>query len=1026
MELFLIVVLGIALFVVWNSTRDALNRMRGNIDRLQSEIDFLRSQLSAAVRTTVAPEESKQSAPLVPQPSPPPAPHAPRAHPAQTARSVAPAAASFTQPAVTKPLEATPSSTAPISTQPHAQSPAPKPPAPVQPKAPPPLTPPQPQPATAFRPELGQSRARLSSLEQTLGANWLGKIGVASLVIGIASFLAWKLQTWGPGGKVFCGFAVSILLLGGGIWLERKPTYRIFARGGIGGGWALAYFTTFAAYHLQAARVVHSLPVDLVLMLLVAAGMVGHSLLYRSQTVTSLAFLLGFGTLLTSHVENPTETVVFSLAASAILAIALVIVTTLRHWAMLELCGLIAVYTSHFVWLTEVLPPEHSTFAQFWPSTALILLYWLIFRFAYVLRTPLDRREENLSSISAIANSAGVLGLLKFQSAHPEWAFWALVVLGAIEMTLAWWSRSKRRQAFVVLSTIAVVLLVSAVPFRFHGVSWPILWLVQAQVLAIAGLRLGEPIFRRLGLLVGVVTGGVLALHDVMPLAIERLIASDSSQHWSLTAGLALAAILYWTHSEVYPRRWPEIATSPFESLALYISSWLGLGAAATSLWVAVPAPWLPVAWLLLMLFIGFASDAFPNARLSLETDALAIAALLAVIYCDLGHFDWDHRIPLLICVALLYGGMHRKTSPVSRHYTPAAYSWAATALLPFVTWNLLNNHQLWVAPALSALGLAFFEIGRLTRKGFLRWQGFALFAVACAVYLIGDLSYAVFELSSPRNFSLVNSALLEVLILLAAGYWLLERTRTGEHTTNAEHTAALLANSAGVFCLVVWTGIRFPFYISGGELWIASLWAAMATTLLALAWFIRRRVFLVQSIVLALAALLRALLFDLLRDTGGDFWQSPLYHLSITALILLAALPFAFKIRGAEFWQGADNQRMGPMTRALSSPEQWFFFSPFALMVIALAAKLTSGHITIAWSLLGLGAFLFALIVGERSFRLAGLGLLLVSVSKIVLLDIWKLSTPDRFMTLIILGAALIAVSFLYTRFSSTIRKYL
>ena len=593
-------------------------------------------------------------------------------------------------------------------------------------------------------------------------------------------------------------------------------------------------------------------------------------------------------------------------------------------------------------------------------------------------------------------------------------------------MSLAWWSRSKRRQAFIVLSTIAVVLLASSVPFRFHGVSWPILWLIQAQVLAIAGLRLGEPIFRRLGLLVGVVTGGVLAFHDVMPLAIERLIASDTSQHWSLTAGLALAAILYWTHSEVYPRRWPEIATNPLESLALHISSWLGLGAAATSLWVAVPTPWLPVAWLLLVLVIGFAADSFSLAALSLETDTLAAAALLAITTCDLSHYDWNHRIPLLISLALLYCGMRRKTSPASRNYAPAAYSWAATALLPFVTSNILNDHQIWLAPTLTTLCVALFEIGRLTRRGFLRWQGFALFAVACASYLVGDLSYRVFELASPRNFSLVDSALLEVLILFAAGYWLLERAPARGHTTSAEHTAALLANSAGVFCLVVWIGIRFPFYISGGELWIASLWAAIATTLLALAWFLRRRVFLLQAIALALAAVLRALLFDLMRDSNGDFWQSPLFHLSITALVLLAALPFAFKIRGEAFWPGANLQRMEPIARALRSPEQWFFFSPFALMVIALAAKLTSGHITIAWSLLGLGTFLFALIVGERSFRLAGLGLLLVSVSKIVLIDIWQLSTPDRFMTLIILGAALMAVSFLYTRFSSTIRKFL
>jgi uncharacterized membrane protein len=95
-------------------------------------------------------------------------------------------------------------------------------------------------------------------------------------------------------------------------------------------------------------------------------------------------------------------------------------------------------------------------------------------------------------------------------------------------------------------------------------------------------------------------------------------------------------------------------------------------------------------------------------------------------------------------------------------------------------------------------------------------------------------------------------------------------------------------------------------------------------------------------------------------------------------------------------------------------------------LEVVALAVKLSSGHITIAWSLLSLGVFLFALAVGERSFRLAGLGLLLVSVVKILLMDVWALSPSDRYTTLIVLGLALLAVSFLYTRFSAVIRRYL
>ena len=1170
MDYFLIIVLGIVVLSVWNTSRDANERMREAIDRLDRELDFLRSQLAALVRATVKSGESVAQAASA---QPATAEAAPKAPTSAAAHSATPPIAAFTPAAVPKPADPGVPAPAPPSMQPTAptqtaaaptvqkppvqrpaipakapaasdlpaakqaepQTPLAKSPEPVRPPAT--SAPPvhaaaafQAAPAAASK-EPAEPTEQPFSLEQTLGANWLNKIGIAILVIGLAFFLAYKLQTWGPGGKVLCGFAVSLALLGGGVWLERKPTYRIFARGGIGGGWALAYFTTFAMYHLQAARIVDSLPVDLVLMMLVAAGMVGHSLRYKSQTVTALAFMLGFATLLTSHVEEPTQTVVFSLAASAILAIALVVVTTIRHWAVLELCGLIAVYTSHLVWLTKVLPDNHGDFAEFWPSTALILLYWLIFRLAYVLRTPLDKREENLSSVSAIVNSGGVLGLLKFQSAHPEWAFWALVALGAFEMGLAWWAKEKRRQAFVVLSTISVVLLVSSVPFRFHGVSWSVLWLVQAQVLAIAGLRLGEPVFRRLGLLTGVITGGVLALHDVMPLAIERVMAGDTSRHWSLTAGLALAAMLYWTHAEVYPRRWPEIAANALESLALKLSSWLALGAAATclwvvlperwlalgwlalflvlaflghrfraatplvegdvlalgaaallvfdhvlplmyfrlgnadlghhpadttvlafaamaywlrgevfprvlpdldepgspaktlvgwqafilpctswlglgaataalwvwmpdqwlplawiavflvlvilghrfkatmlplegdvlallsagvlafqhvlplvflrfentdpdrhpaltavlslaalafwsraellprflpkltaipnwdpaaweavmlplascigtalaaaALWVALPSAWVAVGWLALVLVLGFAADWIASGALALQADALAIVSLVGLFGWDLWHSDWSHRTPLLIAVALLYCAMRRKTVSGATDYVPAAYSWAAAAFLPFLAWDIFK--PVWFASVLIALGLALFEIGRFARKGFLRWQGYAFVGLAFANFLMDDLypTRSAAVNATPPVFSLLQSALLETLILAAAGYWLYQRTRNTDRCSLPERLVALFADSLGTCSIALWFLFRFPSHwvpLRNGEGWITAIWAAMATVLMALAWLMRRRTFLVQAIALAVVAVLRALLFDLVAESHGDF----------------------------------------------------------------------------------------------------------------------------------------------------------
>ncbi|HUX44294.1 MAG TPA: DUF2339 domain-containing protein, partial [Terracidiphilus sp.] len=561
--------------------------------------------------------------------------------------------------------------------------------------------------------------ASIFSLEERLGANWLNKLGIAILVVGLAFFLAFKLQTMGPAGKVFCGYTISFVLLAGGVWLQRKATYRVFARAGIGGGWALAYFTTFAMHHVAAARILPSLAADLVLMLLVAAGIVLHSLRYRSQTVTGLAFLLGYATLLASHLQSASGTVVFSLTASAILALALVCVTTLRHWAGLELAGLIAVYCTHFIWLTQVLPAHPAGFPEFWPSTVLILVYWLIFRLAYVLRTPLNAKEESLSSLSAVLNSAGVLGLLKYQSAHPELAFWVLAALGVVEMLLAFRMRGRRPQAFVILSTIATVLLVAAVPYRFHGVSWPVLWLVEAQVLALSGLRLKEPVFRRLGLLAGLATGVVLAFHDVLPLWFFRSDHTDSSRHISLTVALALAAILYWVHAEIYPRRWPQIAETDLESFALRITSWLAAASAVAALWVALPASWVAVGCMALVVLLGFAADRLRAVSLALQTDVLAAFAVLAIFFWTLSTADgWlYHRIPALLAVALLYAAMRRRTVPEgTRRYVPVAYSWVAACFLPILTSDIIQDA--WVVAVLAALALALFELGRHFRAG--------------------------------------------------------------------------------------------------------------------------------------------------------------------------------------------------------------------------------------------------------------------------------------------------------------------
>ena len=68
----------------------------------------------------------------------------------------------------------------------------------------------------------------------------------------------------------------------------------------------------------------------------------------------------------------------------------------------------------------------------------------------------------------------------------------------------------------------------------------------------------------------------------------------------------------------------------------------------------------------------------------------------------------------------------------------------------------------------------------------------------------------------------------------------------------------------------------------------------------------------------------------------------------------------------------------------------------------------------------------LLALAVNERSFRLTGLALLLLCVGKVLAMDAWGLAPRDRYLTLIILGAALLLVSFLYSKYRDAIRQFL
>ena len=160
--------------------------------------------------------------------------------------------------------------------------------------------------------------------EAALGGNLMSKAGVFVVVIGLALLLNYAYTNIGPGGRVALSYAGGFAMLITGVLVERREQYRTFAYGLIGGAWAAIYLTTYAMRAITAARILDSPWAAAILLLAAAAGMIVHSLRYRSETVTGLAYFIAFVTLAISEVTVFSVIALVPLAASLLYVAGLV------------------------------------------------------------------------------------------------------------------------------------------------------------------------------------------------------------------------------------------------------------------------------------------------------------------------------------------------------------------------------------------------------------------------------------------------------------------------------------------------------------------------------------------------------------------------------------------------------------------------------------------------------------------------------------------------------------------------------
>lgn len=640
----------------------------------------------APVSPPVAPRAAPVPPPVAPSVARLPPPVAPRV--AAPTPPVAPAALIEPRPA---PLLAQPAAAA-ATLQPAAVRPQPRP-------APPPATP----------------RRSLLDFEQILGVNWLSKIGVGILVIGVAFFLAWQLRQLGPFGKDVVGMLVGGGLLATGVWGERKERYQILARAAIAGGWSLLFFISYAAHHVDAARVVRSPAVALLLMFAVASGMVAHTLRYRSQVVTGLAFVLAFVTIALNRAD------VTSLSANVVLAAGFTFVVLRMRWYRLEWAGIAATYLNHYLWLRPIVEPVDGTLrppASFGTSAAILMLYWAIFRVSFVVRRPPDERA---SVIAGILNTALLLAVMRYHSADPVLAFGLLLGLGIAELVLARLPRMReRRSSFVALTAAGAALVASAIPFRFAPGEVTPIWLIDALLFTTVGVVIGERVYRRLGTILLVATSVQLLTGPAMSLS-----AAGAARDWfvgivALLTGAALYADGIWL-----TRRWPSLFDHSADRHGARLTSYLGVGMAMFAAWAISPGNATTLSWaglaVLLAVLQRWISD---NPDVPVQIAVVAFVAVWSAVKVVLpatsstaaASPEWAGRTATTLAVAMLLYVLARLSasrSGIAQSATHLGALWAATGLLVTLSWrevDVLAVGLVWAAMAvvLSLVGRRF------------------------------------------------------------------------------------------------------------------------------------------------------------------------------------------------------------------------------------------------------------------------------------------------------------------------------
>jgi uncharacterized membrane protein len=239
------------------------------------------------------------------------------------------------------------------------------------------------------------------SMEFAIARNWLLRVGILIVVMGICFFLKYSFDNnlIAPVGRVLIGGAIGLGLTAGGTQLLGRK-YHLFGQGLIGGGIAILYLSVYAAQSIYHIPLIDD-PTAFGLMIAITCLAVFISIRFHSMLVAVLGILGGYATpvMLRTGAENFVGLYTYLL----ILGVGVFCVSYKKNWRLLNYESFFGTYTLFFATMGEWYQKE-----DFWRVMPFLIAFFILYSTMTFVFNLVNRKKSNLLEVLGLWINAGV------------------------------------------------------------------------------------------------------------------------------------------------------------------------------------------------------------------------------------------------------------------------------------------------------------------------------------------------------------------------------------------------------------------------------------------------------------------------------------------------------------------------------------------------------------------------------------------------------------------------------------------